>query len=152
LRILKKLQGSFPISGAGILAAVSFLLGALAVHILESRLDWELKSALAAAAAAIVLLASASLKRPSERPKEAYDAELTHERLTHAEKLSLMGRIVAGVTHELNNPLTAVVGYSELIALEKGSVKPETAEDLERIRKEALRCRTIVQGLTAFSR
>jgi signal transduction histidine kinase len=152
LRNLKKLQACVPLSGAGILAAVSFFLGALAVHILESSLDWELKSALAAAAAAIVILASAALKGAPQRQKDFHDIDLTHERLTHAEKLSLMGRIVAGVTHELNNPLTAVVGYSELIALEKGSVKPETAEDLEKIRKEALRCRTIVQGLTAFSR
>jgi two-component system NtrC family sensor kinase len=141
-----------PLSALGLLAAPSFLLGALSVRLLETQLHPALKAALVAAAGGMVILLSIRITRALQQHGGAGDIELTRERLTHAEKLSLMGRIVAGVTHELNNPLTAVVGYSELIALEKGSVLPQTAEDLEKIRKEALRCRTIVHGLTAFSR
>ncbi|HJN19245.1 MAG TPA: ATP-binding protein, partial [Armatimonadota bacterium] len=81
----------------------------------------------------------------------------THERLKEAqdqivqnEKLSAVGRVVSGVAHELNNPLMAVIGYSELLA--DGAFGEETPKIAERVFTQAKRCASIVQGLLSFSR
>jgi len=72
-----------------------------------------------------------------------------HRQLIQSEKLSTMGQLVSGVAHELNNPLTGVIGFSEILMLE--SYEP-LKEDLNRIHKEALRAKRIVQNLLSFAR
>jgi two-component system NtrC family sensor kinase len=74
----------------------------------------------------------------------------TQDQLLQAEKLSAIGKLVAGVAHELNNPLTAIVGYSELLLEMCGD--QEICDDLERINREAQRSARIVQNLLAFAR
>jgi signal transduction histidine kinase len=70
--------------------------------------------------------------------------------LFQSEKLAGMGQLVAGVAHELNNPLTAVLGYTEVLA---DRISDSTAQrDLEIIRREALRMKKIIENLQRFSR
>lgn len=72
------------------------------------------------------------------------------EQVTQSEKLSGLGRMIAGVAHELNNPLTAVIGYAQLLkTLPPGE---KAAARLDTVRKEAERCRRIVQNLLRFAR
>jgi signal transduction histidine kinase len=78
------------------------------------------------------------------------ELERTQGQLLQAEKLSAIGELVAGVAHELNNPLTAVVGYAQLLL--ETCEDPEVCEDLERINREAQRSARIVQNLLAFAR
>ena len=74
----------------------------------------------------------------------------TQAQLIQSEKLSGIGEFVAGVAHELNNPLTAVMGFSEL--LQRAEVNPKQRGFLETIHKSALRCQKIVQSLLSFAR
>ncbi len=70
--------------------------------------------------------------------------------LVQAERLSSLGEIVAGVAHELNNPLSGVVGYAEL--LRANASDPEQLQDLRRIVESAMRCQKIVFNLLSFAR
>jgi two-component system NtrC family sensor kinase len=77
-------------------------------------------------------------------------ARRLRDQVTQSEKLSSLGRMIAGVAHELNNPLTSVIGYAQLLrSMPPG---PKLLERLETIRKEADRCRRIVQNLLRFAR
>jgi signal transduction histidine kinase len=74
----------------------------------------------------------------------------TQEQLIQSEKLSGVGEFVAGVTHELNNPLAAVMGFSEM--LKDADVDVKHRRYLEMIHKSAQRCQKIVQSLLSFAR
>jgi two-component system NtrC family sensor kinase len=78
--------------------------------------------------------------------------ELMHlqSRMAHAEKLASMGRLAAGVAHELNTPLGGVLSLA-MLALEECEEGHPVRKDLEVIVKQALHCREIVKGLLAFA-
>ena len=71
--------------------------------------------------------------------------------LLQANKLASVGRLAAGVAHEINNPLTGVLTYSSFL-LKRAGADSELKEDLEVIVRETKRCREIVKGLLDFSR
>jgi two-component system NtrC family sensor kinase len=72
------------------------------------------------------------------------------ERLYLTDRLASVGEMASGVAHELNNPLTSIIGLSKLLARQE--VFAETKEDLESINAEAQRCAAIVKNLLAFAR
>lgn len=71
--------------------------------------------------------------------------------LFQTDKLASVGRLAAGVAHEINNPLTGVLTYSSFL-LNRAGDNPELRDDLEVIVRETKRCRNIVKGLLDFSR
>ena len=84
-----------------------------------------------------------------ERKAES-ERNAMREQLAQAEKLSALGELISGIAHELNNPLTGVMGYTELLLSSKGS--EGARKELGKIHTEAVRCRKIVQNLLAFAR
>ncbi|OLC42507.1 MAG: hypothetical protein AUI89_06675 [Gemmatimonadetes bacterium 13_1_40CM_3_65_8] len=73
------------------------------------------------------------------------------EKLLQSEKMSAIGQLIAGVAHDLNNPLASVVGFSDLLG-EASDVPPRLAEPLAVIRQEAERASAIVRNLLSFAR
>lgn len=86
----------------------------------------------------------------AELERAMQQVKMTQAQLIQSEKLSAVGQFVAGVAHELNNPLTAVVGYSEL--LQQSAADEKTRGFHDRIAKSAHRCHKIVQNLLSFAR
>ena len=72
------------------------------------------------------------------------------EQLIQAEKLSSLGGILSGVAHELNNPLTAIIGNAQLLSQKK--ITGDIKQRLDIIYEESFRCTKIVGGLLAFAR
>ncbi len=68
-----------------------------------------------------------------------------------SEKLASIGQLVGGAAHEINNPLTAILGYSELLA-DDPSVGDKTRSLAEKIREQARRTKTLVNNLLSFAR
>jgi two-component system NtrC family sensor kinase len=71
--------------------------------------------------------------------------------LFQSDKMASLGRLAAGVAHEINNPLTGVLTYSSFL-LKRTKDNPEFQEDLKVIVRETLRSREIVKSLLDFSR
>lgn len=89
---------------------------------------------------------AAALKKRDEKVRE-----FTTRRIMQSERLAHIGQLAAGVAHEINNPLTGIVTYSHLL-LERASTEDGTRQSLEKIVKQANRCRDIIRGLLDFSR
>ncbi|HTA52823.1 MAG TPA: PAS domain-containing protein [Candidatus Acidoferrum sp.] len=79
------------------------------------------------------------------------DAADLQAKLMHTEKMAALGQLVSGVAHEVNNPLAAIVGFTDLL-LENPAIPPEAREELQVILQEAQRTRVIVQNLLSFAR
>lgn len=83
--------------------------------------------------------------------RDVTEVKRLEEQLIQAEKLAAMGQMLAGVAHELNNPLTAILGVSELLRDRQG-IDESTKRQLEMTHRQARRAARIVQNLLEFSR
>jgi len=79
------------------------------------------------------------------------DATLLQAKLAHSEKMATIGRLVSGVAHEVNNPLAAILGFTDLL-LENPHIPDNAREDLQIILRETQRTKDIVQDLLSFAR
>jgi len=82
---------------------------------------------------------------------EITERKRLEEQLMQSQKMEAVGQLAGGVAHDFNNILTAIVGYSDLLAAEL-SGSPRHLDDLEEIRKAARRAAALTRQLLAFSR
>jgi signal transduction histidine kinase len=137
------------------------------------RLGWQLAAILAPTVALMALagtIVARALGRRYERRIEAANAELerrvaertaelsvalaelrtAHERLVQGEKMHLLGELMSGIAHEINNPMTVVQGYSELLT--GAGFSPEVRGHAGKLGAAAARVRSIVETLLDFAR
>jgi two-component system NtrC family sensor kinase len=87
-------------------------------------------------------------QRVEQRTEELGEIQ---SKMAQAERLASLGRMAAGVAHEINNPLGGVLTFA-MVALEDCAPDHPLRRNLEIIVKQALRCRDIVKGLLEFAR
>jgi PAS domain S-box-containing protein len=86
-----------------------------------------------------------------EETCRAYDdLRRTQEQLLQSEKMSAVGQLISGVAHELNNPLTAILGYAQL--LETEGLSDRATDFVSKLFKQAQRTHRVVQSLLSFAR
>jgi signal transduction histidine kinase len=126
------------------------LIGMLALdkHEADFYTETHARAAKAYAAQAAVAVENARLYKDLQ--DQMRTVELAQARLVQSEKLAAIGELVAGVAHELNNPLTLIIGFAEL--LRRSSVSDETRQDLEKIVAQSRRAAGIVRSLLDFAR
>jgi len=83
--------------------------------------------------------------------KDITEDKRIREQLMQSDKMSSLGELISGVAHELNNPLTSVIGFSQLSILQT-DLSPKVRENLEKVVSEAERASHIVQNLLTFAR
>ncbi|HDH05780.1 MAG TPA: sensor histidine kinase [Nitrospirae bacterium] len=87
----------------------------------------------------------------TEIAKKTEEIRKTHASLVQTEKLASLGRMAAGVAHEINNPLTGVVTFAHLLKKKFQPDSPET-QDLDIIIEQSERCSKIIKNLLTFAR
>jgi len=112
---------------------------------LDFRVEATQKDEIAELTETFNLMAS-SLKERDERLKE-----YTQQQIMKSERLATLGQLAAGVAHEINNPLGAILMYSHLSLEEMESEDPRR-KNLEKVAAEATRCKNIVRSLLDFAR
>jgi signal transduction histidine kinase len=128
------------------------IIGTLTV--MDDRVDKEFKEEdvklleLLAPQAAISIRNAGLYKELQERIEAQ---QLAENRLIRSARLAVVGEMAAGIAHELNNPLTTVTGFTELILSEMPNNSPFRS-DLDLVLKEAYRARGVVRRLLDFSR
>jgi two-component system NtrC family sensor kinase len=112
---------------------------------LDYRVETTQKDEIAELTRTFNMMAS-SLRERDERLKE-----YTARQIMKSERLATLGQLAAGVAHEINNPLGAILMYSHL-SLEEMEADDPRRKNLEKVTAEATRCKNIVRGLLDFAR
>lgn len=86
-----------------------------------------------------------------ERRQAEEDKERLQEQLRHADRLATIGQLAAGVAHELNEPLSNILGFAQL-AKKAPENKDQVAQDIEKIEAASLHAREVVKKLMIFAR
>jgi len=87
-----------------------------------------------------------------ERLRMRKELEETRMQLMQAEKIASIGRLAAGIAHEINNPLSGILIFADVLMRDLSPSNPQWNEDLLEIINQTMRCKEIVARLLEFSR
>ena len=127
------------------------ILGTLSLGRQTSGSFGEREVALVEATADQIGIALDNARLYSESLRQLDELKRAQAQLIHAEKLSAVGELASGVAHEINNPLTTILGQAQLL-LDRADVTPHVRDRLTIVSDEAARAARIVQNLLLFSR
>ena len=127
------------------------ILGTLSLGRQTSQTFGEREVALVEATADQIGIALDNARLYSETLRQLEELKRAQAQLVHAEKLSAVGELASGVAHEINNPLTTILGQTHLL-LERADVSQHVRDRLTIVSDEASRAARIVQNLLLFSR
>jgi len=82
--------------------------------------------------------------------KDITETRRLKDQIYHMDKLSSLGTLTSGVAHEINNPLTGIIGYTEMLLMNEQ--EETTKKYLKNIYESAIRCKRIVENMLTFSR
>jgi len=89
----------------------------------------------------------------TERKKSEAKERLLQEELEQSDRLKSLGQTLAGVAHELNNPLTGIIGFCELLLHDRAvQNQPRLRQDIDEIFQQSQRCRRIIRDISTFAR
>jgi len=83
--------------------------------------------------------------------KDIEQRRLMREQMAQADRLASIGQLASGIAHEINNPLSVILGFTQLM-IRQESPETERHRDLKTIEKHVRSCKTIVEDLLSFSR
>jgi len=83
--------------------------------------------------------------------KDVTEIRRLKDQIHHLDKLSSLGTLTSGVAHEINNPLTGIIGYTEMLLMKDEENEP-IKKYLNKIYDSAIRCKRIVENMLIFSR
>jgi signal transduction histidine kinase len=86
-----------------------------------------------------------------ERKQTEEDKERLQEQLRHADRLATIGQLSAGVAHELNEPISSILGFAQLVQKDP-KISAQTEMDIEKIMKASLHAREVIKKLMLFAR
>ncbi len=111
----------------------------------------QLKTALSSEASGLIESVARKIAHLIERHEAKEKKKLLQEQLRHADRLATIGQLAAGIAHELNNPLSDILGFAQLAS--NAPDLPETVyQDLAKIVKSALYTREVIKKVLFFSR
>lgn len=161
--LLPVFTGALSFEGKGALTPAGIVLGVLTLFhseglsrgSLPELIAWATKAATIGTSAVVVRRVAARDRESRRRLLEeqqriAQERSQMRDRMQHMDRLATLGTLTASITHELNTPLTSILGFTEL-GLAQG--KDDDSRDLlVRVRRNAENCRRIISDMLAFAR